>query len=267
MSDGTFDTHPARRSGRTRFEDDLGRPVVSDAPPRRIVSLVPSLTEAIAHTVPGALVGATDWCSHPPDLAVERLRGTKNPHVRRIIELAPDLVVANREENRERHVLHLREAGVPVWVTDVRTVPGALASLRRLFALLAPGVSPDWLTEAETVWAAPPPSERVRVAVPIWRNPWMFVGADTFAHDLLHRLGADNVFADRPGRYPTVGPEETSEADLVVLPDEPYAFGPEDGPEAFDVPAVHVFGRDLTWYGPSLPAAHRRLSAALTRHG
>ncbi|MBR8741289.1 helical backbone metal receptor [Nocardiopsis sp. MG754419] len=255
-----------RPAGTSPPKDDLGHPLPSDGLPRRVVSLVPSLTEAIAHTAPEVLVGATVWCTHPADLTVERLRGTKNPHVRRIIELAPDLVVANREENRERHVLRLREAGIPVWVTDIRTVSGALASLRRLVDLVAPGTSPAWLGEAESVWAAPPPAERLRVAVPIWRDPWMFVGADTFAHDLLSRSGADNVCADRPGRYPAIGPEETTGADLVVLPDEPYAFGPEDGPEAFDAPTVCVSGRDLTWYGPSLVEARARLSTALDAH-
>lgn len=242
--------------------DDLDHPVTLPRPPRRVVCLVPSLTEAIAHTLPEVLVGATVWCSHPPDLAVERLRGTKNPHVRRIVELAPDLVVANREENRERHVRQLREAGIPVWVTDIRTVPDALVSLRRLLSAVAPDASPGWLSEAESVWSDPAPADRVRVAVPIWRNPWMFVGGDTFAHDLLERLGAVNVFAGRPGRYPRASPQESG-TELAVLPDEPYAFGPDDGPESFTAPAVCVSGRDLTWYGPSLAEAHTRLDQAL----
>ena len=174
-----------------------------------------------------------------------------------------DLVVANREENRERNVVQLREAGIPVWVTDIRTLPGAFDSLRRLLGALAPGASPAWLSEAESVWSGPAPAERIRVAVPIWRDPWMFVGADTFAHDLLARLGARNVFADLPGRYPGAGPDEAAGADLVLLPDEPYAFGPDDGPEAFDPPSVLVRGRDLTWYGPSLIQARHRLSRAL----
>ncbi|MET9794923.1 helical backbone metal receptor [Nocardiopsis alba] len=246
-------------------EDDLGHPVAVPAPPRRVVCLVPSLTEAIAHTAPEVLIGATEWCAHPPGLDVERLRGTKNPHVRRIFELAPDLVVANREENRERHVRFLREAGIPVWVTDIRTVDGALDSMGRLLSLIAPGSEPAWLTEARVVWAAPPPAERPRVAVPVWRDPWMFVGADTFAHDVLTRLGAANVFADLPGRYPEADPDEATDADLVLLPDEPYVFTPDDGPEAFDVPWAPVSGRDLTWYGPSLIEARQRLARALMR--
>ncbi|SHK86429.1 hypothetical protein SAMN05421803_13817 [Nocardiopsis flavescens] len=226
-----------------------------------MVSLVPSLTEALAATDAGLLVGTTAWC--PPVPGAERLRGTKNPHVRRIVALAPDLVVANREENRERHVRELRAAGVPVWVTDIRTVPGALASLRRL--LDACGLTdPGWLAGAERAWAAPAPASGPRVAVPVWRDPWMFVGADTYAHDVLTRLGAVNALAGSPGRYPHALPGDVR-ADLVVLPDEPYPFGPGDGPEAFSAPSVCIAGRDLTWYGPAMTAARDRLMRALER--
>ncbi|MFD6953122.1 cobalamin-binding protein [Nocardiopsis sp. TSRI0078] len=242
--------------------DDLGHPVVLPDPVRRVVSLVPSLTEAIAHTAPDVLVGATVWCTRPAGLEVERLRGTKNPHVRRIADMAPDLVVANREENREPHVRELRRAGIPVWVTDIRTVPGAFASLHRLFAACALA-SPDWLARAEAAWSAPAPSGP-RVAVPVWRDPWMWVGGDTYADDVLSRLGAVNVLAG--GRYPRLAPEEAAAAgpDVVVLPDEPYRFTADDGPDAFPgLPVVLIEGRDLTWYGPSMTAARERLASVL----
>ena len=80
--------------------DDLGTGIPVSGPARRVVSLVPSLTESVALTRPGALVGATDWCTHPVGLAVARVRGTKNPNLARIIDLSPDLVIANKEENR-----------------------------------------------------------------------------------------------------------------------------------------------------------------------
>ncbi|CAM5468417.1 Cobalamin-binding protein OS=Streptomyces tendae OX=1932 GN=GUR47_33555 PE=4 SV=1 [Streptomyces tendae] len=89
----------------------------------RVVSLVPSLTEAVARTVPGALIGATDWCTHPAGLDVVRVGGTKNPKTDRVLSLAPDLVVANEEENRAPDLDALRAAGVEVLVTEVRTVP------------------------------------------------------------------------------------------------------------------------------------------------
>lgn len=82
-----------------------------------MVSLVPSLTEAVATTRPELLVGATDWCTHPVDLDVTRVRGTKNPNRGTIASLEPDLVLANKEENRELDVRRLRDAGIAVWVT------------------------------------------------------------------------------------------------------------------------------------------------------
>src|ERR687891_1038936 len=106
--------------------DDEGRDVPVPARVTRVVSIVPSLTEAVAVTAPGLLVGATDWCTHPPDLDVRRVRGTKNPDVDTIVALAPDLVVANQEENRASDLDALRAAGVPVYVTDIRTLDGAV---------------------------------------------------------------------------------------------------------------------------------------------
>ena len=113
--------------------DDLGHPYDGPRPATRVVSLVPSITEALVSVRRSAVVGATDWCTHPADLDVTRVRGTKNPDLAAIRALSPDLVVANKEENRELDVRRLREAGVPVWVTDIETVPQAIASLERLF--------------------------------------------------------------------------------------------------------------------------------------
>jgi ABC-type Fe3+-hydroxamate transport system substrate-binding protein len=247
-----------------RVLDDLR--VTVPVPPRvrRVVSIVPSLTEAVAATAPGLLVGATDWCTHPADLDVVRVRGTKNPDVEAVVALAPDLVVANQEENRPGDLDALRAAGVAVWVTDIRTVEGAFGSLARMLA--ACGLDrPAWLDEAEAAWRAlPEPAVRRRAVVPIWRRPWMAVGRDTFTGAVLHRLGVDNALADDAERYPRIDPAELPSHDLVVLPDEPYAFTAEDGPEAFpDVPAALVSGRLLTWYGPSLTEAARTLPAAL----
>ena len=241
--------------------DDLGHRVDLPSPPRRVVSLVPSLTEALAVTCPDLLVGATDWCTHPADLSVTRVRGTKNPDRRAIEALDPDLVVANKEENRELDVRRLREAGVPVWVTDIGSVPEGLDSLERLLGLLGEG-APGWLLTARSLWSVPLPSPRARVAVPIWRDPWMVVGGGTFTDDVVRRLGLANVFSDT-GRYPTVdlASIDREDVDLVLLPDEPYAFSADDGPEAFrNTRTVLVSGRLLTWYGPSLVDAHRELT-------
>ncbi|WP_328322143.1 helical backbone metal receptor [Kribbella sp. NBC_00382] len=242
--------------------DDLGRVVEVPSRVRRVVSIVPSLTEAIAATHATLLVGATDWCTHPADLDVTRVRGTKNPDIDLIRELAPDVVIANEEENRAADLDALRSAGLAVWVTAPTTVDESLNSLTRMLGAVV-GEVPEWLIEARQVWSTPYDGPRRRALIPIWRRPWMALGRDTFAGDLLQRLGVDNVLAESPERYPKIDLTRIPEYDLVVLPDEPYAFSPEDGPEAFELPAYNVSGRHLTWYGPSLVQARALLTEQL----
>ncbi|SDE18461.1 helical backbone metal receptor [Nocardioides lianchengensis] len=231
----------------------------------RVISLVPSITEALASVRPDALVGATDWCTHPADLVVRRVRGTKNPDLAAIRDLAPDLVVVNREENRELDVRRLREAGVRVHVTVIETVPQAVEAFEELFDDVLGWARPEWLATARDLWCGPLPPVRRRAAIPIWRDPWMVVGARTFTGDLARRLGLENVFADSPDRYPHVfvADIEAAGPDVVLLPDEPYVFTADDGPEAFTTPTELVSGRLLTWYGPSLIEAHRSLSSSV----
>ncbi len=248
-----------------------------DPSPRRIVSLVPSLTEALfALGLGERLVGVTEWCVHPAEgvAALPKLGGTKNPDLRAIEKLRPDLVIANREENTRGAVERLERAGLRVWVTYPRTVREAAALLRELSALGAPEaaiaevVKPVEAAIAEA--AAARPERRVRIFCPIWKNPWMAVGEDTYAHDLLTLCGAENVFAShRERRYPRVTLEDVVAAgpEVVVLPDEPYAFGPSDVAElaALELPAarqgrIHLIdGTLISWYGPRIAGAIREL--------
>ncbi|MDI6908182.1 helical backbone metal receptor [Nocardioides sp.] len=248
--------------------DDLGHPHQGDGPAQRVVSLVPSITEALASVRPAAVVGATEWCTHPPALEVARVRGTKNPDRDAIVRLVPDLVVANKEENRELDVRRLRASGVPVWVTDIETVPQAIGSLERLFDEALTWPRPDWLAQARDLWCGPLPDPIHTVAIPIWRDPWMVVGSRTFTGDLVRRLGLRNVYDEHPDRYPhvDVADIDKSGADLVLLPDEPYEFTRGNGPEAFSrTPTRLVSGRLLTWYGPSLIKAHEMCADQDTR--
>ncbi|MFI0368636.1 helical backbone metal receptor [Actinomadura sp. 1N219] len=251
--------------------DDTGAPVPVPDRVRRVVSIVPSLTETVAVTAPGLLAGATDWCTHPAGLDVPRVRGTKNPDLERIAELRPDVVLGNTEENRPADVEAMRAAGIAVWMTEIRTVDEALASLRRMLAEACRVPAPGWLDEASRAWSGVTPGKRRSAVIAIWRRPWMVVGRDTFTGDVLSRLGVSNVYAGHADRYPKVplGELNASGADLVVLPDEPYRFTADDGPESFPgVDVALVDGRCLTWYGPSLAdapdALARELAAART---
>ena len=176
--------------------------------------------------------------------------------------LRPDLVVANAEENRAVDLDALRSEGLSVLVTDPETVPAALDQLRDLLALLG-AREVGWLSDARRVWSQAWAGPHHRAVVPIWRRPWMALGRDTFAGDVLARLGVDNVLAGAADRYPRIVIDTLPGHDLVVLPDEPYAFASGDGPEAFAAPSALVSGRHLTWYGPSLAEARDVLAAQL----
>ena len=247
--------------------DDLGEPVSLTGTPTRVVSLVPSLTDAIEATRPGLITGATDYCTHPASLDAPRVGGSKYPNVDAVLDLRPDLVVANAEENRPEDVERLRADGIPVWVTTAAaTVPEGLGAVRRLLTQGLDIREPAWLVEAEELWRDVPPV-RATAIVPVWRRPWVVLGRDTFAGDVLLRLGVANAYADDADRYPrpSLDALRAKEFDLVVLPDEPYEFTADDGPEAFPgLPFALVNGRHLTWCGPSLVEAHTALTEALS---
>lgn len=256
--------------------DALGRDVPLSGSPRRIVSLVPSLTEFLFAIGAGErVVGVTDYCIAPAEAVsmVPKVRGTKNPDRARISKLRPDLVLAAREENRERDIVALTAAGIPVYVTDIQSVAdtviqlGALAQLLEAEAAAAPMF--DQIRAAlEQQRAVGSRGEGRRTLAFIWRDPWMAVGRDTYADDLLRHCGAENVALHLAGRYPRASLDDFMRLDpeLILLPDEPYRFGEADL-EAFagylHVPAVKkgrvllCDGMLLTWYGPRTATALR----------
>ena len=199
---GRWAVPPQRSEGRSTGASGVARcPAEGVAAASRVVSLVPSLTEA-SRRASRALVGATDWCTHPADLDVPGSGGPRTPNWRRSSPSRPDLVIANREENRELDVRRLRDAGVAVWVTVIETVPAGDDRSPALHRGARLGV-PDWL-EAAAEWAGPAPEPPLDVAVPIWRDPWMVVGRDTFTGDVLARLGWTTCSPAPADRYPQV---------------------------------------------------------------
>jgi ABC-type Fe3+-hydroxamate transport system substrate-binding protein len=246
--------------------------------PNRIVSLVPSLTEALfAFGVGERIVGRTRYCLWPPRAVgkVPTVGGTKKADVRRVLELEPDLVVAIKEENAQENIKELEEAGVPVFVGAPEDVAGAIALLRELADRVeAPQAEPVLGPIGRVYRRLKDGAEREarRIFVPIWKNPYMSVGSDTYVHSVLETCGGENICGDL-ARYPVVMLEEIEAAqpEVVLLPDEPYPFSGEDLLEfyALDIPAAHsdrihlVDGKLLTWYGPRIASSLVQLAALL----
>ncbi|HEY4668585.1 MAG TPA: helical backbone metal receptor [Tepidiformaceae bacterium] len=235
---------------------------------QRIVSLVPSLTELVWWLGRGdALVGRTRFCTEPPELAgtVPAVGGTKNPRLDRIVALRPDLVLANKEENRQEDVGALIDAGLDVLLTDPNTVDEAVAMILEVGEWVGATERAEQLAADVNAALEEGRARAVRVFVAVWKKPLMGLGSETYGHDLLERVGATNVLAGRR-RYPEVTMEALAglAPQAVLLPDEPYPFKEPDCADFVAVaPARVVDGKLLWWYGPRMPAAIRELRKVL----
>jgi ABC-type Fe3+-hydroxamate transport system substrate-binding protein len=262
--------------------DASGVQISLTASPRRIVSLIPSITETLfALGLGDAIVGVTAYCVEPREGVASKTKvgGEKNPKLDLIRSLCPDLVVANMEENVKEHVGQLRAWGFPVFVTYPRTVREGIEMIRDLGAVTGTDA------RAEEIAGAIEPLYRqavnlsktwrpTRVFYPIWRNPYMAISRDTYIHDLLTVCGGVNIFADRPERYPEITLDEMAAAkpEVIFLPDEPYRFRKahvRDFEHYTDVPAVRdgrihfVDGKLFCWYGPRIREALQTLPSLL----
>ena len=234
--------------------------------PRRVVSLCPSITETlVAIGARDLLVAATRYCTRPRGVlrGLPRVGGTKDPDVAAILDLHPDLVFANREENRAEDVARLEARGVAVDVSYPRRVSDVPEDVRgfgrRLggaFAGAAEALAAR--IESETAALATLPARGAfRYAYWIWREPWMTVSDDTYVADLLRLAGGVNAHGDAPDRYPETTPEESLALGAAVnfFPDEPYPFSSRRhgdeiarrfGPETR---RLFVPGDDFCWHG------------------
>lgn len=195
----------------------------------------------------------TRFCEQP---GFPTVGGTKDPRIDAIVDLAPDVVVVDEEENRREDADALAAAGLDVHVLAIRSLDD-LTQLDGLRARL--GLDPDP--------SEPPPGEpaRRRAFVPIWRRPWMTIGGRTYGSSLLAAAGIANVYADAEP-YATVDLDDAAarRPDVVLAPSEPYPFAERHRPELEAVaPVLLVDGRDLFWWGARTPAALRRLRSLL----
>ena len=243
-------------------------------PARRVVSLIPSITEILFAIGAGdRVVGCTIYCTEPPEGVATKTRvgGEKNPKLEVIRDLGTDLVIANVEENVREHVETLRAWGIAVHVTYPRTVADGIRLVGELGALLEVGerareLEAELQARYDRVRAATAARRPRRVFCPIWRKPYMTINRDTYIHDMLAVSGGANVFGDEATRYPQITLEQVAatEAEVILLPDEPYRFRrvhEADFAPFSDLPAVRdgrihlVDGKLLSWYGPRIAQA------------
>ena len=233
------------------MKDVRGRTFDDGQAPRRVVSLVPSLTETLFDLGAGdAVVGITDFCIFPTDLQLPRLGGTKNPRVEDVRALAPDLVHMNLEENLRRHAEAI-ETFAPVFVTEPKSVEDVAELIVQLGELHGHRGEAAMLVERLREQLARMPRRSFTFACPIWKNPWMWCGGDTYVSRLVEAAGGVNVLRNQT-RYPQVSLEEVMglHPEIVFLPDEPYLFTSEDAAAIRGTRVIGPFpGHLFTWHG------------------
>jgi len=231
----------------------------------RIVSLCPSLTELVFDLGRGLeLVGITEYCVHPAEgvARVEKVGGTKNPDVRRIVELAPDLVLMNEEENRREDAEALARAGIACHVSLPRDAGGTAAMVRSIGEALgqrerSEEIAGEIERRAAGVRDAVRGLARVPFAYLIWRKPWMSVNADTYASALLELAGGLNVFGAESARYPEIATAQLAARapERVFLCTEPFGFLPRHADELARETQIArerfviADGEYLSWHG------------------
>ena len=254
-----------------KVTDDLGRKLDLPDPPRRIVSLVPSVTETLAAFGLGErIVGVTDWCTEPSDIVARaaRVGHVVAPDVARIAALSPDLVLANAEENRRHAVEKLEAAGLPVYVMFPRSVQGTIDTMEAMARLTgSEEAAGPMITDARAAQAEGRALSARHAPVPffvaVWKDPWMTANDDTYLADLLRVAGGKNVFGEEAVRYPRthIGEIAARKPALALLPTEPYAFTQADRAALIDeLPEseiLRVDGMLLAWHGVRTASALR----------
>ena len=236
--------------------------------PKRIISLVPSLTElAIDLGLQKHLVGRTRFCVHPKEKVEEIpiVGGTKNPQLDNIRDLDPEYIIANKEENRPEDIEALSN-DFEVNVTQIATIEDALITVHELGKTFDTSEKAKKLiNNIQKALEDRPQVFKLNTAYLIWKDPWMTVGRDTYIHDIMDHWKLPNVFAEKK-RYPKISMDDLKRQnpDLILLSSEPYPFKEKHMAQIEEAcPAARVLlveGEWFSWYGSRMQHAFKRLN-------
>jgi ABC-type Fe3+-hydroxamate transport system substrate-binding protein len=245
------------------FVDQLGRKLSIASKPKRIISLVPSQTELLYDLdLHNEVIGITKFCIHPESWfrSKARIGGTKNIHIETIKTLQPDLIIANKEENVKDQIEILAQ-DFPVWISDINNLEDAMDMIKGIGMITAQ--ESKALSIIDTLQASFQELKEKKIVQPlktaylIWKDPYMTVGGDTFIHDMLIRVGFDNIFKNH-SRYPVIDIADlfTKHCELLLLSSEPYPFSQKhiDALQS-QLPKTKILlvdGEMFSWYGSRL---------------
>lgn len=259
------------------YTDQLSRSIEISALPKRIISVVPSQTELLYDLgLIEEVIGITKFCVHPKEWfqTKTRIGGTKQLNIQKIKELKPDLILANKEENKKEDIEAL-EKELPVWISDVNDLSSAYAMINDVGKIVGrENKSTDLIKNINFQFSTLSADQRkIRTAYLIWKDPYLTVGSDTFIHQMLSHAGFENIFSDET-RYPSIDLTALVEknCDLLLLSSEPYPFKQKHIDELQsllpEIKILLVDGELFSWYGSRMlkaPSYFQNLYAAATQ--
>ncbi len=252
------------------YVDQMGQNIELEFPARRIVSLVPSQTEFLhALGLENEVVGITKFCVHPSEWwrGKKRVGGTKNANIERVIELVPDLIIGNKEENDQKNISDLSSIA-PVWMSDIKSLDDAFDMMLTVGQLTnretqAKGIVEEIKQAFKSLTKIIPAKKGLYF---IWKDPWMLAGKDTFISHMMSLCGFQNLAIE--DRYPLLEESDTKDVDLILLSSEPFPFKEKDKIELQkrypNAQILFVDGEMFSWYGSRLLKAPGYFSELIT---
>jgi hypothetical protein len=237
------------------YKDQLGREVVLPEIPKRIICLVPSITELVSYfEMDDEVVGITKFCIYPTTWfqSKERVGGTKNIDIEKVRSLHPDLIIGNKEENTKEDIEALTVIA-PVWMSDVNSIEDSydlISSLAEIFDKVDKGQK---LIEDLKNYFLSHASEGAGKSVLyfIWHAPGFVAGKNTYIDSYISSIGYQNCVP--LDRYPEINSLESMDPDFVLLSSEPFPFN--ESHFAFykalfpNADIKLVDGERFSWYG------------------
>lgn len=243
--------------------DQMGNKVELTEPPQRIISLVPSQTELLFDLgLEDRVIGITKFCVHPAHWRKSKtiIGGTKNFQLERIVQLRPDLVIGNKEENYPEGIATLQQH-FPLWMSDIVLFEDAISMISSISILTGcqeRGV--EIIKGIQNAFEHLKLMPKTRTLYLMWRKPWMGAGGRTFIHSMMQKIGLVNVL-DKEERYPelSTGRIKDLNPSLILLSTEPFSFSEKHTEEVLAIipgaRVVLVDGEMFSWYGSRMALA------------
>lgn len=253
-----------------KFVDNLYEEIIINYPPHRIISLVPSITELLFNLgLNNEIVGITKYCVHPKELIKNKtvVGGVHNIDFATIKSLKPDLIIANKEENKKVEIMQL-SINQNVWVSDVKNFNQALNLITNIGELTKKTETAQKISNEiiKNFINNKIKQKNISVAYLIWKDPYITINKNTFINDMIGMCGLRNVFSDKTEQYPKITLNEIKQKnpDFILLSSEPYDFNDNDAKNIKDkLPfskIKFVDGEMFSWYGSHMLKSYRYFS-------